>query len=648
MKYYAFISYNQHDEKWAKWLHKSIEKYRIPSRLKVNIRRLFPIFLDREELPAAPNLNNKIKEALDQSQFLIVICSPHCVNSNWVNNEISEFIRLGRRDRILCVIVEGEPYVEADKPVLSMSAECIPHALRFNYGDREKIAEIMPLAADLRPGKDGQTRALLKLIAAMIDVNFDDLNRRDLKRRNQQKGIAASILLLLSAAGFAYWLNFVRETTSYYVSAYRQWGEYVGIAPVSEDQIKNRDATLSFHRKGWRGKLDRIDKINSEKKLTSALQPSLMSYLPKVHPDILNNQIARIEYRRDNKGRLMEEVGFNAQGDTIYTLDYIKPKLPPMERSRASFNTEKGRDSRTESGAAVVEYLFHTEGENQGLEYAVNYFDVWGENPKSDNQGIYGQRLEYSKGSKIPSKIQFIGKDNKPEIPKGTGFNTIKLKSNELGLLTVIEMVDESPLSEHPETHENVVYTDYDEVGNIRQMVAKLKASGISSESKMILQKGIMRETISTLFNEYKSVTRSFFDARMQIGMTKEGISSIAVTYEPDKNIPQVTIMRLVQDFEGKTENLSVSGINVPRLEVVPCIVIDEVIAGGVAEDVGMKVGDRILRYGGKETSDTNKLIQLTKSAGWPEKIDVIIVRQTEIMTFRIPPGPLGVRISNN
>jgi eukaryotic-like serine/threonine-protein kinase len=83
MKYWAFISYSQRDEKWARWLHRAIEGYRVPARLVgkptrsgVVPKRLFPVFRDRDELSTSPDLGGSIVESLTQSRFLIVICSP--------------------------------------------------------------------------------------------------------------------------------------------------------------------------------------------------------------------------------------------------------------------------------------------------------------------------------------------------------------------------------------------------------------------------------------------------------------------------------------------------------------------------------------------------------------------------------------------
>ena len=115
-KYRAFISYSHRDEEWAKWLHRSLETYRIPKHLVGREteygdvpERLAPVFRDRDELPTATNLGETLTRALQQSACQIVICSPAAAKSHWVNEEILAFKRLGREHRIFALIVGGEP-----------------------------------------------------------------------------------------------------------------------------------------------------------------------------------------------------------------------------------------------------------------------------------------------------------------------------------------------------------------------------------------------------------------------------------------------------------------------------------------------------------------------------------------------------------
>ena len=188
--YRAFISYSHRDKAWADWLHKALETYRVPSRLVgkktahgVIPRRLNPVFRDREELSSSPELGTKINQALAQSENLVVICSPASAASRWVNEEVLAYKRMGRGERIFCLIVDGEPNA-TDMPGRE-AGECFCPALRFaTDADGRPTAELTePIAADARPGKDGKPNAKLKLIAGVLDVGFDALKQREQQRR---------------------------------------------------------------------------------------------------------------------------------------------------------------------------------------------------------------------------------------------------------------------------------------------------------------------------------------------------------------------------------------------------------------------------------------------------------------------------------
>ncbi len=77
--YKAFISYRHvsPDMEIAAKLHSLVENYHIPSNIqkKLHIRKMGRIFRDEEELPLSSNLGADIEKALDNSQWLIVLCS---------------------------------------------------------------------------------------------------------------------------------------------------------------------------------------------------------------------------------------------------------------------------------------------------------------------------------------------------------------------------------------------------------------------------------------------------------------------------------------------------------------------------------------------------------------------------------------------
>ena len=79
-EYFAFISYQRKDEEWADWLRDKLEHYRLPSSVRKKDaslpKEIRPIFRDALEL-AGGVLAKEIEAALQQSKFLIVICSPN-------------------------------------------------------------------------------------------------------------------------------------------------------------------------------------------------------------------------------------------------------------------------------------------------------------------------------------------------------------------------------------------------------------------------------------------------------------------------------------------------------------------------------------------------------------------------------------------
>src|SRR3954453_16186010 len=118
MRYSAFISYSHKDRAWAAWLHRELERYRLPKALVGRSdpwgpldRRLLPVFQDREELAASSNLADSVRESLGEASSLVVICSTNAAQSRWVNDEIRTFQARGRVNRIHCLLVP-----QADDP----------------------------------------------------------------------------------------------------------------------------------------------------------------------------------------------------------------------------------------------------------------------------------------------------------------------------------------------------------------------------------------------------------------------------------------------------------------------------------------------------------------------------------------------------
>ncbi len=209
-RYAAFVSYSRADSVKGEWVHRSLERYRVPRPLRGQPgidgpvpQRIFPVFRDREELASSADLGAQLQAALEASAFLVVVCSPAAARSHWVNEEVLAFKRMGRADRILAIIVDGEPNATGST---NPERECFPPALRFRLTPDGTLGPepTEPLAADARDLGDGPANALLKLIAGLLGVGYDQLRQRELEaarhRARVTQTIAASMVLLALTA----------------------------------------------------------------------------------------------------------------------------------------------------------------------------------------------------------------------------------------------------------------------------------------------------------------------------------------------------------------------------------------------------------------------------------------------------------------
>ena len=217
-KFDAFISYRhvEPDQSIAKQLHQMIESFKPPKEFnKEGKKTTFRVFRDREEL-AARDLSSSIEEALAESRYLIVLCSKRTPLSEWCEKEIRTFRQLHGDERIIPVLIEGEP------------DEAFPAPLKqLKRGADQSLADV--LAADIRPDevlhknfpgyeevqkKDSaklqnltkQALHLLKtekyrIMATILGCTFGDLKQRDKERKNR-------LILTISSLSGAIFLLF--------------------------------------------------------------------------------------------------------------------------------------------------------------------------------------------------------------------------------------------------------------------------------------------------------------------------------------------------------------------------------------------------------------------------------------------------------
>lgn len=191
-KYTAFISYRhlEPDCVVAENLHKMLETYTIPKNLQkvLGRKKIGKVFRDKEELPLTDSLDDQLQGALDQSEYLIVICSPRLEESEWCKKEIETFVEKRGKKNVLLVLADGEPDISFPKIIYDKTTE--------------------PLAADARGlTTKEQIKKLkterLRLLAPILGVGYDDLKQRERERKIKKRmtviSVAAAIAFCFAA-----------------------------------------------------------------------------------------------------------------------------------------------------------------------------------------------------------------------------------------------------------------------------------------------------------------------------------------------------------------------------------------------------------------------------------------------------------------
>ena len=210
-KYKAFISYRhiEPDMQAAERLQKMLEAYKPPKSLGLK-KENWRIFRDVSELQSSNDLSEIIRNAIESSEFLIVICSPQYTESKWCLQELTRFRELheNKNTNIITLLVNGDP------------RESFPEALTYTEvttvnekGEKVTVREdVEPLAANivadtLKNSMKKLKTEFLRIAAPLLGCDFNDLFQRE-KRREAAKrrlifGGVSGVLSLISIISIA-------------------------------------------------------------------------------------------------------------------------------------------------------------------------------------------------------------------------------------------------------------------------------------------------------------------------------------------------------------------------------------------------------------------------------------------------------------
>ena len=245
MKYKAFISYRhcQPDSAAARKIIKIVETYGIPKTIiekHHTDKRVGKLFRDEDELSASANLSKSITDALDDSEYLIMLCSPEYIQSEWCMLEFNYWLEHKEKEKIIVVLLKGEP--ETAFP--------------------EKLTEEgEPLAIDIRGASEKDIlrkiqNQKLRIVASLIGCDYDDLRQRDKEQARQTRMVSAGILLSLICA-FSASIAYLQSKANYELNE-------------KNIQIKENIVQISEQNKEINRKNDELETQNTEMKRLNA------------------------------------------------------------------------------------------------------------------------------------------------------------------------------------------------------------------------------------------------------------------------------------------------------------------------------------------------------------------------------------------
>ncbi len=335
-KYFAFISYKSDDLKEAWSLKKKLDGYKLPTLLCKQYNKdrkpTHEAFLDKTNIQPG-DLTDELRENLDKSHYLIVVCSPRSAESKYVTAEIEWFTRDGRENEMFLYIIESDPKNIEDSfnPAIKEAEK------RWSKRDGEK-REI--LGVNIKE-KDvdklfflyrwpifgvwlQRERAYMQLISRLLNLEFEQLWSYQ-KIRLAERIIAwiVGIILVLSALSYTWYANQTVDITTSL--------KEISVRNNNLPPLKDAIVTLVYDNK------TEVDTIHSM---------DTCAIFTKIHRRYLNTEVRMKVTCRDfvdvdTTFKLSKDVALNIQRDSsVYGNVHFRLWNPDMEKPVANAEIE--------------------------------------------------------------------------------------------------------------------------------------------------------------------------------------------------------------------------------------------------------------------------------------------------------------------
>ncbi len=238
-------------------------------------------------------------------------------------------------------------------------------------------------------------------------------------------GLGGLLVLLLAGVGLWYWDAYHRVKVEYHGRMARRWGALEGVQPLTADQVRRRYFSYKFYRRA--GRVEKVEVVNGHDLPTT--RHNVFAFIDNLcyAPD--GKRECRYEFRRDEDGRVKEEVTYDRAGQVVWAFQYTSPTSGFFKDARGFPRPRAG------SGAVYVAIDWTPDG----LEKEIRYLDR-DNHPTPGRDGVYGQRQEFDERG-LPVRITFLDAAGRPALNK-FGWATITWQFDERGNLVRDDLLD--------------------------------------------------------------------------------------------------------------------------------------------------------------------------------------------------------------
>ena len=177
---WAVVSFVFEDACWCDWLYREFDGERVPRTLHGKPSRdglPYPERFSVSPDPADPVQLENYVETLQNAQHLIIVVSPSSARADVIKEHMRMFKAKGGEERIIALVVKGEPASPAAEPGNEKDREWLPKWLdwRFENNAFATAGRDEPIVVDARLGVSSLAEVRARLFASMLEVQIAEL-----------------------------------------------------------------------------------------------------------------------------------------------------------------------------------------------------------------------------------------------------------------------------------------------------------------------------------------------------------------------------------------------------------------------------------------------------------------------------------------